>query len=331
MDLLASLIRRQSTKASATPEAATGASEEAAAAAADASDPEAKSETTDEAEGAAGEEDQDSNEEGGEKDEDAKYEQEESFPIWQTILFLAVVGVGGWFGSFTIAELLPTATAPQSIRQRAFSLLEGDNEVNERFGKVARSYGAGYGSERGRRNFVQSYSYTQGGEKYTRIKFMVETDEKRRGVVFAEVSHKNPRAWSYVMVGPERPGGGRRLRRRDIIVVEDNRKPVKPLEVRQADVVSRILTSGTRLYHGGPLDQHGQGQMRRLGHALTESMRGALLVDCSREAEEVRCEQVGFAKGQSPIWAFKKNGRTEIKKQRVLELNDLEEELGMND
>lgn len=252
-------------------------------------------------------------------------------PVWQTVLFLAMLGLAGWFGSFTIAELLPTATAPQSIRQRAFSLLEGDSEVNERFGKVVRSYGAGYGSERGRRNFVQSHSYTQRGVKYTRIKFMVETEEKRRAVVYAEVSHKAPKEWSYVMVEPENARKRRRSRRQDVLVVADNRKPVKPEAVRQADVVSRLLTSGARLYHGGPLDEYGRGQMRRLGGALSESMRGALLVDCSRETEAVRCEEVGFAKGQSPLWTFKQNGRTVVKKQKVLELNDLEEQLGIED
>jgi len=292
-------------------------------------------EPADKAEGKAGDESGDAgkagSEEGqeeGEADDDAQYEQGDSLPMWQILLWLAGLGIAGWFGSVTVMELIPTATAPQSIRQRAVSVLEGDPDVVERFGKVARSYGAGYGGERGRRNFVQSYTYSRGGDKFTRIKFMVETDDKRKGVVFAEVAHSAPKDWVYLML--ERGGVGGRRRRGNTVVVMDNRKPEKPLAVRQREVTNKLLSMGARLYHGGPLDAHGQGQIRRFGGALGESERTSLLVDCSRDSNEHRCEDVGFAKGQSPIWTVRVNGQDVTKRQKVLELEDVEAMLGMD-
>ncbi|KAA0156709.1 hypothetical protein FNF27_01149 [Cafeteria roenbergensis] len=274
------------------------------------------------AEGEEGEADED-------EDDDARYEQGDALPAWQIVLWLAGLGIAGWFGSVTVMELIPTATAPQSIRQRAMAVLEGDPDVVERFGKITRSFGAGYGGERGRRNFVQSYTYTRAGVKHTRIKFMVETDEKRRAAVFAEVSHKAPRDWVYLMLEREGRGGARRRRQSSAVVVLDNRKPEKPLAVRQREVVSRLLSTGAQLYHGGPLDSHGQGQMRRFGPALGESERASLLIDCSREHNEKRCEEAGFAKGVSPLWMIRKDGKLQPRKQKVLELSDLEEALGI--
>jgi hypothetical protein len=267
------------------------------------------------------------NEEEG--DEDAKYEQTDAMPWWQVALWLGGLGLAVWFGSYTFRELVPTATAPQSIRSRAVSTLEGSPEVVERFGRVTRSYGAGYAGERGRRNFVQSYDYERGGRKFTRVKFMVETEEKRRATVFAEVAHDRPQEWHYLMLQKE-SRSGRSPTRSDVMVLYDVRKPVKPLAVRQRDVVSRLLSSGAKLYHGGATDSYGKQQIQRLGSALSDSVRGSLLVDCSRDENQSRCEEIEYGKGQSPVWKIRGAGGVDIvKRQKVFDVGDLEDLLGI--
>lgn len=253
---------------------------------------------------------------GAEEDDDAKFEKREEVPWGQLLLMLGLVGTGLWFGSITVRELLPTATSPQSIRARAFAALEGSPEVVQQFGTPARMYGSGYGSERGRRNFVESYTYKRFGRDFTRIKFVVENEGKKRATVFAEVDHSRPQEWSYLMM---QMGSGRSGR---VVVVYDNRKPEKPRQVRQREVLNRLLSlRDTRFYSRGVTHSLSMSQLKELG-AIDDALKATLIVDCSLRENEERCERAGVL--EPPAWTI--NGSTYPGK---LSLERLEEIVGL--
>lgn len=115
-------------------------------------------------------------------------------------------------------ELLPSKMSPNSVFDKAFSVVREHPEVQRRFGTKLKAYGRDHGSHReGRRNFIEHTEYTDkdDGSKRTRVRFNLE-GQYGDAFVFAEVSGNMP-SGEFVYVLVQDKANGR------VINVIDNR------------------------------------------------------------------------------------------------------------
>jgi import inner membrane translocase subunit TIM21 len=113
-------------------------------------------------------------------------------------------------------ELLPTKMSPNTVFDKATSLLRNHEEITRRFGNF-KTYGRDHGGHReGRRNFIEHTEYTaEDGSKRTRVRFNLE-GQYGNAFVFAEVSKEMDAGdFVYVLVQDKRNG--------QVISVVDNR------------------------------------------------------------------------------------------------------------
>mmetsp|Transcript_14348 Transcript_14348/g.31089 ORF Transcript_14348/g.31089 Transcript_14348/m.31089 type:complete len:287 (-) Transcript_14348:321-1181(-) len=140
-------------------------------------------------------------------------------------------------------ELLPTKMSPNTIFDKASTLIQQHDEVKKRFGAV-KTYGRDHGGHReGRRNFIEHTDYTdeEDGSKRTRVRFNLE-GPYGTAFVFAEVSKDMPSGeFVYILVQDKRNGM--------VITVQDNRSALLAKKMAggsQAgqDVFSTLLGGG---------------------------------------------------------------------------------------
>ncbi|KAL7542449.1 hypothetical protein ACHAXR_011787 [Thalassiosira sp. AJA248-18] len=160
-----------------------------------------------------------------------------------------------WAGALSFAsvcayyigkELIPTKMSPNTIFDKASSLIKQNEEVKRRFGDSFKTYGRDHGGHReGRRNFIEHTDYTDpdDGTKRTRVRFNLE-GQYGGAFVFAEVSKDMPSGeFVYILVQDKRNGA--------VIAVQDNRSAL--LAKRMAggsqegrDVFSNLLGGGKK-------------------------------------------------------------------------------------
>jgi len=122
------------------------------------------------------------------------------------------------FTFVTASELFPGRMGPNSLFSEAFEVVRYKDEIASICGDDLKAYGRGDGGE-GRRNRVDSRSYTaDDGSKRTRVRFHVQGN-KGRAIVWAEVSSKMA-AGEYVYVVIQDRKTGR------VVTFEDNRAKI---------------------------------------------------------------------------------------------------------
>ena len=132
-----------------------------------------------------------------------------------------------WAGAFAFAsvcayyigkELLPTKMSPNTVFDKASSIIRQNTEVKKRFGESFKTYGRDHGGHReGRRNFIEHTEYTnpEDNTKRTRVRFNLD-GPYGQAFVFAEVSKDMPSGeFVYILVQDKRNGA--------VITVVDNR------------------------------------------------------------------------------------------------------------
>ena len=132
-----------------------------------------------------------------------------------------------WAGAFAFAsvcayyigkELLPTKMSPNTVFDKASSIIRQNTEVKKRFGDSFKTYGRDHGGHReGRRNFIEHTEYTNPDDntKRTRVRFNLD-GPYGQAFVFAEVSKDMPSGeFVYILVQDKRNGA--------VITVVDNR------------------------------------------------------------------------------------------------------------
>jgi len=133
--------------------------------------------------------------------------------------------------------------SPNTIFDKASTLIQQHDEVKKRFGAV-KTYGRDHGGHReGRRNFIEHTDYTdeEDGSKRTRVRFNLE-GPYGTAFVFAEVSKDMPSGeFVYILVQDKRNGM--------VITVQDNRSALLAKKMAggsQAgqDVFSTLLGGG---------------------------------------------------------------------------------------
>lgn len=108
--------------------------------------------------------------------------------LYATIAFrLSLLGLGLVCVYFTSKELFPGRLGPQGLFSEAFERVRNHEEVMVMAGANMKAFGRDVGRNEGRRNHVDSYSYTaEDGSKRTRIRFNVKGD-KGKVIVWVEV------------------------------------------------------------------------------------------------------------------------------------------------
>lgn len=118
-------------------------------------------------------------------------------------------------------ELLPTKMSPNTVFDKASSLIHQNAEVKRRFGESVKTYGRDHGGHReGRRNFIEHTDYTDpdDGSKRVRVRFNLE-GQYGTAFVFAEVSKDMPSGeFVYILVQDKRNG--------QVVTVMDNRSKI---------------------------------------------------------------------------------------------------------
>ncbi|KAL7444138.1 hypothetical protein ACHAXH_008642 [Discostella pseudostelligera] len=158
-----------------------------------------------------------------------------------------------WAGAVTFAsmcayyigkELIPTKMSPNTVFDKATSIVRQDEEVKRRFGDSFKTYGRDHGGHReGRRNFIEHTEYTDpdDGSQRTRVRFNLE-GAYGSAFVFAEVSKDMPSGeFVYILVQDKRNGA--------VITVQDNRSALLAKRLAGGsqegqDVFSRLLGGG---------------------------------------------------------------------------------------
>jgi len=123
-----------------------------------------------------------------------------------------------WAGAFAFAsvcayyigkELLPTKMSPNTVFDKATTLIRQNDEVRRRFGEF-KTYGRDHGGHReGRRNFIEHTEYNDpdDGSKRVRVRFNLEGSHGASAFVFAEVSKDMPSGeFVYILVQDKRNG-----------------------------------------------------------------------------------------------------------------------------
>ncbi|KAL3762478.1 hypothetical protein ACHAWU_008181 [Discostella pseudostelligera] len=159
-----------------------------------------------------------------------------------------------WAGAFTFAsmcayyigkELIPTKMSPNTVFDKATSIVRQNEEVKRRFGDSFKTYGRDHGGHReGRRNFIEHTEYTDpdDGSQRTRVRFNLE-GAYGSAFVFAEVSKDMPSGeFVYILVQDKRNGA--------VITVQDNRSALLAKRLAGGsqegqDVFSRLLGGGS--------------------------------------------------------------------------------------
>lgn len=128
-------------------------------------------------------------------------------------------------------ELLPSKMSPNTIFDKAFTVVKANPEVTRRFGEPLKAYGRDHGGHReGRRNFIEHSEYVDkdDGSKRTRVRFNIE-GQYGTAFVFAEVSSDMESGeFVYLIVQDKRNGR--------VISIIDNR----------AAMSAKRLAGGTR-------------------------------------------------------------------------------------
>ena len=135
--------------------------------------------------------------------------------------------------------------SPNTVFDKASSLIRNNPEVKRRFGESVKTYGRDHGGHReGRRNFIEHTEYTDpdDGTKRTRVRFNLE-GQYGSAFVFAEVSKDMPSGeFVYILVQDKRNGS--------VVNVVDNRSAL--LAKRMAggsaegqNVFSNLLSGGS--------------------------------------------------------------------------------------
>jgi hypothetical protein len=100
---------------------------------------------------------------------------------------LSLLALGAVCVYFTMKELFPGRLGPQALFSEAFERVRNHEEVMVMAGDNMKAFGRDVGRNEGRRNHVDSYSYTaEDGSKRTRVRFNVKGD-KGKVIVWAEV------------------------------------------------------------------------------------------------------------------------------------------------
>ena len=160
-----------------------------------------------------------------------------------------------WAGAFAFAsvcayyigkELVPTKLSPNTVFDKATTVIRGNEEVQRRFGAGFKTYGRDHGGHReGRRNFIEHTEYTaeEDGSKRTRVRFNLE-GPYGTAFVFAEVSKEMPSGeFVYILVQDKRNG--------HVITVCDNRSALLAKKLaggsqEGADVFASLLGGGKK-------------------------------------------------------------------------------------
>jgi len=133
-------------------------------------------------------------------------------------MYAGMFALAGCCAYYIGKELLPTKMSPNSVFDKAFSIIRENNEVKRRFGEPLKAYGRDHGGHReGRRNFIEHTQYKDkdDGSDRTRVRFNLE-GHFGSAFVFAEVSGDMPSGeFVYILVQDKRNG--------QVVNVVDNR------------------------------------------------------------------------------------------------------------
>jgi len=178
---------------------------------------------------------------------------------WVLVLSVGTLVLGA--GYFITRELFPTKMSPNALFNRASDVVRANPDVANKLGGEVKTYGTDFGGRReGRRFNVPEYRYDDGEKHFLRITFNVEGPTGRRGRVYAEVADDmSSSEYSYLIV--QLQGG-------EIITIQDNRKPVKPRDMRQSDVCMALMSLRAVVY-GKDLETATITQKNELGSAFT--------------------------------------------------------------
>ena len=109
-------------------------------------------------------------------------------------MYLGIIAAALTFLFITARELFQTKMSPNSVFNKAHSILQNNTDVGYRFGTPIKTYSKDHGGSReGRRNFIEhsEYTDTKDGSKRLRCRFNLE-GPKGTAFVFAEVSNDMP-------------------------------------------------------------------------------------------------------------------------------------------
>ena len=145
---------------------------------------------------------------------------------------------------FTARELIPTKMSPNTVFNKAHSIIQNNEDVKYRYGTPLKSYGKDNGGSReGRRNFIEHSEYTdqEDGSKRVRVRSNLEGPQGK-AFVFAEVSSDMPSGdFVYLLVQDKRNGR--------VITVVDNRSMLAAKRMAGGskageDAFSKLLSGG---------------------------------------------------------------------------------------
>lgn len=177
--------------------------------------------------------------------------------IWTTVKYSAGIGVVGlvFYAGYTIVvTLLPGGSSANAIMRHAGDVLRADPEIHAVFGSSLKAYGEDFGARNeGRRYFVPEYQYTDDwdGQAYTRVRFSIEGERGRKGVVWAEV-RAGTYDFRYLIVMAKDKSR--------VWTVTDARRPPPTLEDRRARLSTVLADNGWVFYADGEGDERGQAE-----------------------------------------------------------------------
>eukprot|EP00924_Labyrinthula_sp_SR-Ha-C_P012910 augustus_masked-scaffold_12-processed-gene-3.8-mRNA-1 protein AED:0.14 eAED:0.16 QI:0/-1/0/1/-1/1/1/0/288 len=192
-------------------------------------------------------------------------------------------------GSLIVRELFPTRLSPNSLFSKTVSYLKQNEKIKAEFGEF-KAYGKDFNkSKEGRRNFVFHDKFKDlDGEKFTRIKFVIEgTKNGKKAYVYASTSKNKEDEFDYVIFQPQYYG------ERTIALI-DNRQTLKREEV-QEKVATKLAKAGMTLFLHSQ-DQISQRQLIEFGD-FKELLNYKF---CDKEENKAECDKAQLA--GFPVW-----------------------------
>lgn len=190
---------------------------------------------------------------------------------------LAIAGLSVTALYYLGRELFPRKLSPNAVFNRASDVIRHNGEISAKLGGEVKTYGMDYGSRReGRRFHIPEYRYEDDGVHYLRIIFNVEGPAGNKARAYAEVTDdsNSNEDFHYLMV--QLPSG-------EVITITDNRTPIKPVEMRQADCVTSLMIMKATVY-GRDTDPGTQALKQELGN----SWQNLKYVRCDLDPAECR-------------------------------------------